>query len=130
MHCDLCLLRRKLKPAFNGCKQCVQQTLRHPCPTITTILISTYQENSMLHLDDDTLLSQEGTILIQGDPLAITMYELDTRPLIDLKEGNPSVKQLWSTDDAAVVGFISAIKKGGDYTIFLQNLHIFFLYLS
>ena len=46
-----------------------------------------------------SILSMEGTA--QGDPLAMTMYDLAVTPLIDqLKASCPEVCQVWYADDA------------------------------
>ena len=51
------------------------------CPTIATYLINTYRRNTMLSAGGDVMLSMEGTT--QGDPLAMAMYAVAIRPLID-----------------------------------------------
>ena len=48
------------------------------CPSFARILINTYCVNSLLYIDGDYILSQEGTT--QGDPLAMPMYALGVVP--------------------------------------------------
>ena len=56
------------------------QNIQKLCPSIATALINIYRTPSKLYMDDDVILSQEGTT--QGDPLAMSMYALATIPLI------------------------------------------------
>ena len=57
--------------------------IRNVCPSFSTVLINIYRKSTdhELYLGANTLLSQEGTT--QGDPLAMPLYALATRPLID-----------------------------------------------
>lgn len=83
------------------------------CPSFSTVLTNTYRESSALYLGEDTLLSKEGTT--QGDPLAMPMYALATRPLIDaLRAPNSSIKQIWYADDAFAVGKFSDLREWWD----------------
>ena len=67
--------------AFNSLNhQTALQNIRHLCPPIATILVNTYRAPTELFVDNDVILSQEGTT--QGDPLAMAMYGLATIPLI------------------------------------------------
>ena len=84
--------------AFNTLnRQNALRNIQCLCPSLATVLINTYREDVQLHIDEETLLSQEGTT--QADPLAMAMYAIGILPLIHcLKE--ESVKQVWYADDA------------------------------
>ena len=58
------------------------------------ILINTYRHNSCLFVDNQCLLSEEGTT--QEDPLAMAMYAIGTLLLI-----HSIAKQTWYVDDSA-----------------------------
>ena len=97
--------------AFNSLnRQCALWNIRHLCPTLSTTLTNTYRASPALYHGEDKLLSEEGTT--QGDPLAMSMYTLATRPLIDtLRLGNPSITQSWYADNACAAGSIVDLKK-------------------
>ena len=71
---------------------------------------NTYKEPAKLHLGDGShILSEEGTT--HGDPLAMAMYAISTRPLIEsLKTNAKDVAQVWFADDSAGAGKIRALK--------------------
>ena len=71
---------------------------------------NTYKEPSRLHLGDGTFIySNEGTI--QGDPLAMAMYAVSTRPTIDsLSSEIDDVAQVWFADDSSGAGKLLALK--------------------
>ena len=48
------------------------------CPALSNILINAYRNNSQLFVDGQCILSKEGTT--KGDPLAMAMYAIGTRP--------------------------------------------------
>jgi len=70
------------------------------------MLTNMYQTHSMLFIDGDHILSQEGTT--QGDPLAMAMYAIGTLPLIHKLQGN--VTQVWYADDASAGGTTSDLR--------------------
>ena len=97
------LLLADASNAFNSLnRQVALHNIQRICPSLSTILTSTYRVPTELFVDGDTILSQEGTT--QGDPLAMPMYALATIPLIQKLEGNH--RQVWYADDAAAVGKI------------------------
>ena len=52
--------------------------------------------------------SSEGTT--QGDPLAMAMYALAIRPLIDkLRDAEPNARQVWFADDATAAGRLATL---------------------
>ena len=60
----------------------------------------------------ETILSQEGTT--QGDPDAMQMYAISTRPIIDdLEEicDSSITKQCWYADDSSAVSTLIELKK-------------------
>ena len=59
--------------AFNSLnRQTALQNIRRLCPPIATILVNTYRAPTELFVDNDVILSHEGTT--HGDPLAMAMY--------------------------------------------------------
>ena len=79
------------------------------CPSIATILTNMYRGEGKLFIEDQFLLSCEGTM--QGDPLAMSMYALGVLPLIQ-KLDNLSIGKIWFANDAAARGEISSLKEG------------------
>ena len=49
------------------------------CPSISAVLRNTYRWLAELFVDNETIMSEEGTT--QGDPLAMVFYALATIPL-------------------------------------------------
>ena len=91
--------------AFNVInRQAALHNIQVICPTISTILSNPYQAPIKLFIvGGGEIDSSEGTT--QGDPLAIAMYALAVRPLIDkLRDAEPSAKQVWFADDATAAG--------------------------
>ena len=84
-------------------------TIRHTCPTMYRFLLNTYREPSKLHLMDGTFIkSQEG--VTQGDPLAMQMYALASRQIIDSLQRNAGeASQVWYADDSSGTGTLEAI---------------------
>ena len=102
--------------AFNRLNRKVTlHNLQHQCPPISRFLSNTYKEPAKLHLGDGShILSEEGTT--QGDPLAMAMYAISTRPLIEsLKTNAKDVAQVWFADDSAGAGKIRALKLWWDH---------------
>ena len=65
---------------------------------------NTYQAPIKLFITGEGEIdSSEGTT--QGDPLAMAMYALTLRPLIDkLRNAEPNARQVWFADDATAAG--------------------------
>ena len=76
------------------------------CPSLAPVLINTYRSPSCLFVDGQCLLSMEGTT--RGDPFAMAMYAIGTKPLIDCLSG--VAKQVWYTDDSAAGSTVENIK--------------------
>ena len=79
--------------AFNAVnRQAALHNIRVICPAISTILRNTYQVPIKLFIvGEGEIDSSEGTT--QGDPLAMAMYALAIRPLIDKLRGTePNTK--------------------------------------
>ncbi len=63
--------------------------------------------------DGSTILSQEGAT--QGDNLAMPMYAISSRPLIDkVASENSQISQVWYADDATGAGKIDNLRKYWD----------------
>ena len=101
--------------AFNTLnRQNALRNIQRLCPSLATVLINTYCEDVQLHIDGETLLSQEGTT--QGDPLAMAMYAIGILPLIHrLKE--ESVKQVWYADDATAGAQLTHLRAWWDHMV-------------
>ena len=80
------------------------QNIRHICPPLFQFLNNTYKEPAKLHLGDGTvIMSEEGAT--QGDPLAMQMYAVSSRKIIDSLDANTEdVDQVWFADDSAAGG--------------------------
>ena len=78
--------------------------IQHLCPPLFRFLNNTYSEPAKLHLGDGTfILSKEGAT--QGDPLAMQMYAVSSRRLINsLQQNTEGVGQVWFADDSAGAG--------------------------
>ena len=96
--------------AFNLlCRNNSLEYVKHRCPTMYRFLHNTYQSPSRLHLGDGSptpLLSQEG--VTQGDPLAMAMYAVSTRKMINtINQNYQNISQVWFADDSAVGGLVA-----------------------
>ena len=97
--------------AFNSLnRQATLHNCKFICPALCPILINTYREPSLLFVDGETLLSKEGTT--QGDPPAMSMYAIGTRPLIQKLQG--IAKQVWYADDSAAGSNIPKLREWWD----------------
>ena len=87
--------------AFNNlnCKVALVN-IYHSCPSIPTILINTYRQESALYIDGETILSKEG--MTQGDPLAMAMFAIAMVPLINKVKGDEC--QCWYANDTSAGG--------------------------
>ena len=87
--------------AFNSVnRQAALHNISILCPSLAHALYNTYQAPVRCVIQGGgEILSTEGTT--QGDPLAMAMYALAVRPLIDCLQSNCStVKQVWYADDS------------------------------
>ena len=93
--------------AFNSLnREAALRNIRIHCPVLALMLTNMYRTHSMLFIDGDHILSQEGTT--QGDPLAMAMYAIGTLPLIHKLQGD--VTQAWYADDASAGGRTSDLR--------------------
>ena len=94
--------RLNRKEALNNIKQ--------QCPPLFQFLNNTYKQPAKLHLEDGSyILSKEGAT--QGDPLAMPMYSISTRNIIeDLKEKVKEIAQVWFADDSSGAGELEKLK--------------------
>ena len=84
------------------------------CPSFAQVLLNTYQAPVRCVIPGGgEISSSEGTT--QGDPLAMAMYALAVRPLIDILQSNsPTVKQIWYADDATGAATCSELRAWWD----------------
>ena len=84
------------------------------CPSLAQVLTNTYQAPVRCVVQGGgEILSTEGTT--QGDPLAMAMYALAMRPLIDRQQMHcPTIKQEWYADDATGAGTCSELRTWWD----------------
>ena len=99
--------------AFNRINRKVSlENIKSLCPPLHKYLLNCYNTPARLYLKDGTwILSKEGAT--QGDNLAMAMYSLSTRPLIELLAGviaDQDVFQTWFADDSSALGKLAAIK--------------------
>ena len=89
--------------------------IRILCPVLAPMLTNMYRSHSMLFIDGDHILSQEGTM--QGDPLAMAMYAIGTLPLIHKLHGDAT--QVWCADDAYAGGITSDLHVWWDSLVYI-----------
>ncbi len=87
------------------------------CPPFYTYLNNTYKTPSKLYVDNsnEIILSEEGTT--QGDPDAMPMYAIASRPIIDKLDetcNTEITKQCWYADDSAAASTLEELKKWWD----------------
>ena len=101
------------------------------CPSFHQFMKNSYQSPAKLFVSDinakaspTVIYSKEGAT--QGDPAAMAMYALGTRPLIDEvgknSTGQGFYKQVWYADDASAAGKLKGLKEWWDKVIWLQPL--------
>ena len=100
--------------AFNALNRTTAlENIKQICPPIYQFLQNCYQSPTKLHIPQSEktpfILSQEGTT--QGDPAAMAMYALGTRPLMDSLSStlDASTKQVFFADDASAAGRLETI---------------------
>ena len=81
------------------------------CPVLAPYIVNTYRGNASLFVGKDTIYSVEGTM--QGDPLAMALYAIAVRPLIDLVSKSGAL-QVWFADDSAGGGKVKYVRKWWD----------------
>ncbi len=81
------------------------------CPTLAPFLINIYRTDAALFVAGDVIHSREGTT--QGDPLAMAMFAIAIRPLID-RLAIAKALQVWFADDAAGGGTVLALRRWWD----------------
>ena len=81
------------------------------CPSLAITLTNTYRSPvRMFVTGDGEIASTEGTS--QGDPLAMAMYALAMKPLIEkLRETCPDVHQAWYADDATGASTCTGLRR-------------------
>lgn len=101
--------------AFNRLNRKVAlHNIQRTCSPLFRYLNNSYNTPAKLYLGDGSfLLSEEG--VTQGDNLAMAMYALSTRPLINsLKETrgmDENFKQVWYADDSTGAGKLEKLKR-------------------
>ena len=110
--------------AFNRLnRKAALHNIQRSCPPLYQYLHNGYKEPAKLHLGDGThILSEEGAT--QGDNLAMAKYALGTRKVImELRQANPDVFQVWFADDSITGGKILHIKEWWDQFNIVGPLH-------
>ena len=94
--------------AFNSLnRKAALSNIHSICPSLAVIATNMYRGNAELFIEDETILSKEGTT--QGDPLAMSIYGIAILPLI--KKIDNTCKQIWFADDASAGGKINQLKE-------------------
>ena len=113
--------------AFNNLnREAALRNIHNIYPALAIIATNTYRRASPLFYNQQTIQSKEGTT--QGDPLAMAIYAVAIRPLIDKVKNE--VMQIWFADDAAAAGKLTDLKEwweklsisGPDYGYFPNAL--------
>ena len=95
--------------AFNSLNcQAALHNVQQLCPSLSKIIINTYEEDTQLFIDGSTLYSQEGTT--QGNPHAMAMYAIAITLLIHCLQGD-GIKQAWYADDATAGGSLKHLRE-------------------
>lgn len=81
------------------------------CPALAPFLTNIYRTDCPLFVGGEVLYSSEGTT--QGDPLAMAMFAIAIRPLID-RLATAKALQVWFADDAAGGGTVLALRRFWD----------------
>lgn len=98
--------------AFNSVNRAAALlNIRTLCPALAPFLTNIYRDSAQLFVGGETIWSQEGTT--QGDPLAMAMFAIAIRPLID-KVAACGTFQVWFADDAAAGASITAVRRWWD----------------
>ena len=93
--------------AFNRLNRNVAlHNIQFTCPSLATTIINIYRTPCELVMDDDVILSQEGTT--QGDLLAMSFYALSVVPLMSRLT---LAQQVWYADDACAYGSAEKVHK-------------------
>ena len=94
--------------AFNRLnREMALKTINQKCPVLFKYLHNSYNTPSKLYLNDGSyILSKEGAT--QGDNLAMAMYAIATKPLIE-ELAHKTVKQVWFADDSTAGGKLDGI---------------------
>lgn len=101
--------------AFNRLnRQVALRNIRTICPTLARFLINIYRADASLFVGGDTLYSTEGTT--QGDPLAMAMFAIAVRPLVD-RLMIAQTTQVWFADDASSGGAVFSLRKWWDLLV-------------
>ena len=88
--------------AFNSLnRKNAMENIQRLCPSLATITGNIYRHAPELFIDDQILLSQEGTT--QGDPLAMAIYAISIMPLVH-SLNSIDTKQIWFADDSSAGG--------------------------
>ena len=101
--------------AFNSMnRQAALHNISIICPSFAQVLCNTYKAPVRCVIQGEgEVSSSEGTT--QGDPLAMAMYALAMKPLIDrLQSHCPTVKQVWYADDATGVASCNDLRAWWD----------------
>ena len=101
--------------AFNQLnRQLALRNISVLCPSLACFVINIYRANAPLFVGGEVIYSREGTT--QGDPLAMAIFAIAIRPLID-RLAAAKATQVWFADDAASGGKLRVIRMWWDMLV-------------
>ena len=92
------------KTMYYSNREVALRNILHLCPSLGRVLINTYRDGAQLYIDGESIASAEGTT--QGDPLAMAMYALGVKPLIETMSTVNEARQVWFADDCTTSGSV------------------------
>lgn len=90
-------------------------------PPLAPMLTNTHRSHSWLFIVGNHILAQEGTM--QGDPVAMALYAINTLPLINKTSGDETL--VWYAGDASAGGTVPDLGRWWDK---LQSISPLFCY--
>ncbi len=87
------------------------------CPPLYTFINNTYKSPSQLYVNNSSAVLSSEEITTKGDPDAMAMFSIGSRPLIDQLDRECETERSnrgWYADDGASVGTLGGVKAGFD----------------